>query len=109
MNFTPLLDREFLLAGYRRLMQSLYEPRNFYARIRTFLGRYQSHSHVSSLSASDIRAFVKSIWLLGVRHRGRRGYWRLFLETLLRKPRLFSRAMELSIMGYHFRKIARDL
>jgi radical SAM superfamily enzyme YgiQ (UPF0313 family) len=37
LNFRPKLDREFLVNGYRELMKELYEPRNYYRRIRTFL------------------------------------------------------------------------
>ena len=52
---------------------------------------------------------MKSLWLLGVWHGGRLAYWRLFVTTLLRRPRQFSKAMELAIMGYHFRRVASDL
>jgi hypothetical protein len=54
-------------------------------------------------------ALVKSSWVLGVWHRGRVGYWRLFLGTLLRRPRQFPMAIELAIMGYHFRRVAQSL
>jgi radical SAM superfamily enzyme YgiQ (UPF0313 family) len=109
LNFTPILDREFLLTGYRRLMKSLYEPRNYYARVRTFLESYQPRPPFLRLSAHDVRAFLRSMWLLGVWQPGRRGYWRLFWGTLLMRPSHFSRAMELAVMGYHFRKVARGL
>jgi hypothetical protein len=61
------------------------------------------------LSRSDFQAFLKSFWLLGVRHRGRRAYWWLCLTTLLRRPRQFQQAMELAIIGYHFRRLAQLL
>lgn len=109
LNFTPRLDREFLLSGYRQLMQSLYEPRNYYARVRTFLDSYRPTPPFPRLDLSEVRAFVKSMWLLGVFLPGRRGYWRLFWGTLLTRPRHFSRAMELAVMGHHFRKVARGL
>jgi hypothetical protein len=52
---------------------------------------------------------VKSLWLLGVWHHGRLAYWRFVLTALLRRPRQFSKAMELAIIGYHFRRVAGDL
>jgi hypothetical protein len=52
---------------------------------------------------------VKSLWLLGVWHRGRLAYWRFVLTALLRRPRQFPKAMELAIIGYHFRRVAGDL
>ncbi|HEY8902650.1 MAG TPA: DUF4070 domain-containing protein [Chthoniobacterales bacterium] len=109
LNFTPKLDRDFLIEGYRALMRSLYEPRHYYARIRTFLESYQPRGLVMRPSGSDLRAFFQSIWLLGIWSQGRRGYWRLFWGTLLRRPAHFSRAIELAVMGYHFRKIAVQL
>lgn len=109
LNFTPKLDREFLIDGYRALMQSLYEPQHYYARIRTFLESYEPRGPIMRISGSDLRAFFQSIWLLGIRTRGRRGYWGLFWSTLLRRPAHFSRAIELAVMGYHFRKVAVQL
>jgi radical SAM superfamily enzyme YgiQ (UPF0313 family) len=109
LNFTPKLDRDFLIEGYRGLMRSLYEPRHYYARIRTFLESYQPRGPVLRPSGSDLRAFFQSMWLLGIWSRGRRGYWTLFWGTLLRRPAHFSRAIELAVMGYHFRKIAVQL
>jgi len=35
INFATRLDPEFLRSGYRKLMRRLYEPANYYRRIRT--------------------------------------------------------------------------
>jgi radical SAM superfamily enzyme YgiQ (UPF0313 family) len=109
LNFRPKLSREFLVNGYRDLMKRLYEPRHYYQRIRTFLERQEPRGPRLGLSRADIEAFVKSLWLLGVWHQGRVAYWRLFVTALLRRPRQFPKAMELAIMGYHFRRVASDL
>ena len=37
LNFKPKLNRDFLQSGYRELVKKLYEPKNYYQRIRTFL------------------------------------------------------------------------
>ena len=52
---------------------------------------------------------MKSFWLLGVWHQGRVAYWRFFWSTLIRRPRQFRDAIELAIMGYHFRRVAMRL
>jgi hypothetical protein len=54
-------------------------------------------------------AFFKSFWLLGVWDRGRHRYWPFIVSTLISHPRQFRQAMELAIMGYHFRRIAGRL
>jgi radical SAM superfamily enzyme YgiQ (UPF0313 family) len=109
LNFKPKLNRDYLQAGYRELVKKLYEPRNYYQRIRTFLKSHRPTGPRLRLSRADFEAFLKSIWVLGVWHRGRVGYWRLFWGTLLRRPRQFPIAIELAIIGYHFRRVAKAL
>ncbi len=106
LNFKPILDKEFLVAGYRELMKRLYEPHVYYQRIRTFLKAHRPSGPKLSLSKSDLEAFLKSFWFLGIWYRGRIAYWRFFWSTLLRRPRHFRNAIELAIIGYHFRRVA---
>jgi hypothetical protein len=49
------------------------------------------------------------MWFLGIREKGRRYYWRLLVSTLLKHPRSFSLSINLSIFGFHFRKVAEKL
>jgi radical SAM superfamily enzyme YgiQ (UPF0313 family) len=109
LNFQPKLDPDFLQAGYRDLMKKLYEPRVYYQRVRTFLKNHRPTGPRLRLSGPDFMAFVKSFWLLGVWYRGRVAYWRFFWSTLLRRPSQFRRGIELAILGYHFRRVAREL
>lgn len=109
LNFKPRLNKEFLVAGYRDLMKKLYEPRHYYQRIRMFLKSHRPKGPRLRLSRADFIAFLKSFWVLGVWGRGRVGYWRLFWSTLLWRPRQFPHAIELAILGYHFRRVARRL
>lgn len=109
LNFQPRLGKEFLVSGYRELMKQLYEPRHYYQRIRMFLQSHRPNGPRLHRSRADCLAFLKSFWVLGVWHRGRVGYWRLFWSTLLRRPRQFPQAIELAILGYHFRRVAQEL
>jgi radical SAM superfamily enzyme YgiQ (UPF0313 family) len=109
LNFRPKLNREFLQSGYRELMKKLYEPKAYYQRIRTFLEHHHPSRARWRLSRADFQAFLKSFWWLGVRHRGRRAYWRFMSSTLLRRPSQFRHAVELAIMGFHFRRVANRL
>jgi radical SAM superfamily enzyme YgiQ (UPF0313 family) len=108
LNFKPKLNREFLQSGYRDLMKKLYEPKVYYQRVRVFLKNHKTTAPSLRLSRADFMAFIKSLWLLGVWYRGRRAYWRFFLGTLVHRPRQFRRAIEFAIVGYHFRRVARD-
>ena len=109
INFATRLDPAFLLSGYRELMRRLYEPANYYRRIRTFLRSYRPRGPSARLSGADVRAFVRSLWVLGVRHTGRGPFWLLLWTTLLASPGKFRAAMELSILGHHFRRVANSL
>jgi len=109
LNFKPRLNRDLLQSGYRELVKKLYEPRNYYQRIRTFLKSHRPTGPRRRLSWADSMAFLKSFWVLGVWHRGRVGYWRLFWGTLIRHPRHFPHVIELAILGYHFRRVANSL
>ena len=106
LNFRPRLEREFLINGYRNLMQELYKPGNYYQRVRTFLENHRPQGPALRISRAEVQAFLKSLWLLGVWHRGRLAYWRFCISTLLRRPRQFPVAVELAIIGHHFRRVA---
>jgi radical SAM superfamily enzyme YgiQ (UPF0313 family) len=108
-NFVTRLDGDFLQEGYRRLMQRLYEPGNFYDRARTFLRHHRRRGPRPTLGRADFAALLRSLWVLGIRNRGRWAYWRFLAGTLLRRPAAFSTAVTLTIYGHHFRTVARQL
>ncbi|UCE31382.1 MAG: DUF4070 domain-containing protein [Burkholderiales bacterium] len=109
INFVTRMDPEFLRAQYRDLMRKLYEPRNYYRRIRTFLRTYRASGPAVRLSGAELRAFVRSLWVLGVSNPGRGPFWALVWATLLASPGKFRAAMELAILGHHFRRVANSL
>jgi radical SAM superfamily enzyme YgiQ (UPF0313 family) len=109
LNFVPRLDRETLIHGYRELIQYLYAPKTYYRRALTFLGEYRRRGPRMQRPWREIRAFLSSLWVMGVRARGRREYWKYVTKTLLFYPRSFGEAMHLAIVGHHFRIVARSL
>jgi len=106
MNFVPRMDYDELIAGYRTVVSRIYSSKLYYERVTTFLtnyrpipaGRFRLHFY-------DVRAFVRSIWFLGIRDKGRIYYWKLLSWSLFRRPQLFPLAVTLAIHGFHFRKI----
>jgi radical SAM superfamily enzyme YgiQ (UPF0313 family) len=109
LNFIPKLDREFLVSGYKRLMWTLYEPTTYYRRVLTFLGEYRPRGPKLRLTLQDIRAFLKSLWIMGVLHRGRRAFWKYLATVLMRHPRKLPPAIALAIHGFHYRMVAKRL
>src|SRR5574340_1093409 len=106
-NIVPLRDPVELQNGYRRILSSIYSPKLFYARIKTFIDNYTPPPTRSHLSRNEIQAFFRSIWLIGVLGVYRWYYWNLFFWALFRHPRQFPMAITLTIYGYHFRKVSR--
>jgi len=107
LNFIPRMNYETLINGYKHILSTIYSPKQYYERVRTFIKGYkpQKRKRVSQLHFYHIRAFIKSMWFLGIKEKGRRYYWKLFVSTLLRHPRSFPLSIILSIFGFHFRKI----
>jgi radical SAM superfamily enzyme YgiQ (UPF0313 family) len=106
LNFVPKMSRESLVGGYKNVLTSIYSPRNYYARIGTFLREHRPVVHRRlSLKKSQVGAFLKSIWYLGIKEKGRTYYWRLVTFTLVRRPRAFPLAITLAVYGYHYRKL----
>jgi radical SAM superfamily enzyme YgiQ (UPF0313 family) len=107
LNFIPKMNYETLINGYKHILKTIYSPRQYYERVRTFLKEYQPRRRIARrLQLHHIRAFFKSIWLLGIVEKGRRYYWKLLLSTLLKQPHKFPISISLSVYGYHFRKVA---
>lgn len=109
LNFVPKLDREVLMDGYRSLVKQLYAPKEYYRRITTFLREYQRQGPRIRVTRSEFAAFLKSLWVLGVWSRGRRAYWSFLVRSMLLYRRKFAEAMNLAILGHHFRKVAKAL
>ncbi|HEY82002.1 MAG TPA: B12-binding domain-containing radical SAM protein [Dehalococcoidia bacterium] len=106
LNFIPKMNYETLINGYKHILNTIYSPGPYYERVKTFLREYKPQVGIASrLEFYHIKAFFKSIWFLGIREKGRRYYWKLFLSTLLKQPRKFPLSISLSVYGHHFRKI----
>ena len=105
INFVPRMGKEKLIEGYRKIISEIYSPKEYYERIDTFL-KYHKPKKSRKVNGSDVNAFLRSLWRIGIFSRARFHYWKLILKTLTVNRRSFSKAMELAIIGHHFQKIA---
>jgi len=106
MNFIPKMEYKNLIKGYKKVIDTIYAPKQYYERIETFLKEYKPiGAKVFSPQFEHLMAFVKSVWFLGIIGKGRQYYWRLLAWTLARRPKFFSMSVILSIYGFHFRKV----
>jgi len=104
-NIIPKMGLDTLVDGYRLVMRTIYEPRNFYARVWRFLKEFHPyHRPWRVVRSRDIAAFLRTVWRLGITGRERGYYWRLLIWVLFRCPELVATFIALAIKGYHFRK-----
>jgi len=109
INFIPKMNYETLINGYKHILNTIYSPKQYYERVKTLLREYKPQGvRKSRLCFYHIEAFIKSIWILGIREKGRRYYWKLLASTLLKRPRSFPLSISLAVYGYHFRKVVES-
>ncbi len=106
MNFIPKMNADALLKGYRSVLETIYAPKQYYARVKQFLRTYHPPQTAAvRIKLSHIKALVKSTVLLGVIGKERVQYWKLFFWSLFLRPRVFPLAITFAIYGFHYRKI----
>lgn len=105
LNFIPKMDKGKLLAGYKKIMATIYSPKQYYQRINTFIKNYKS-TVKSKISLIDLNAFFMSFWKIGVISKSRFLFWKLILTVSFTKIKKLPIAVELAIYGFHFEKFS---
>jgi radical SAM superfamily enzyme YgiQ (UPF0313 family) len=111
-NIIPAMNLDVLRKGYKDVLHYLYSPEAYYQRVKTFLREYKPPKIKIQLDfrhiSINIHALIRSVFRLGIVGKERIHYWKLFLWTLLRRPRSFPMAITLAIYGHHFRKTSES-
>ncbi len=98
-NFAPAMDERKLVAGYRRLLASLYTSDAYYRRCEMFLD--QAPMLPGAVSPGGLAALARAVWGIGLRGPRRRHFWRLLWRGLRRGAAAFPKAVALTIVGEH--------
>jgi len=109
-NFVPRMPVEQLVAGYKRVMHTIYDPtlRNYFERCRVMIERLGPNpGSARPPERREIRAFFRSLRVIPTRSYGRQ-YLRFLLWAALRHRALFAEAVRLGIQGFHFEGITRE-
>jgi len=110
LNFVPRMERRNLIAGYKRVVGHIYEPEVFYRRARKAVARCIPPALATfPFRKRELGTLFRALWHLGVRDEARRYFWRLVGVAALRGPTAVGLAITLLLMGYHLRKLSRDI
>lgn len=109
INFLPKMKLDLLVSGYKKVLEHIYSPKNYYQRLFNFLKVYNPKTKTKfSIDAGRLSAFLKSIVILGIREKERKYYWKIFFWTIFKRPLLFPAVIKMAIEGFHFRKISEE-
>src|SRR5712692_2236545 len=110
LNFIPKIDSETLIAGYKTIMRTLYEPAEYYARALTSLKNTITTGMPRDrvLNLENLMAGVSVVFKLGLLDHSRRDFWRFLRRTNSEDRSLLAEAVALAAMGYHFRRITEQ-
>ncbi len=106
-NIIPRMDMQVLFEGYKKIVDHIYSPKEYYQRVKTFLSEYKAPKIEIPLDFQRILALFRSGIRLGILGEERFQYWKLMLWTLMRRPTLLTEAITFTIYGYHFRQVSK--
>lgn len=106
VNFKPKMEISTLLEGYKKILSTIYSPREYYERVITFLKEYHPECKLQ-FNWTEMKALLKSFWYIGITGNARKYYWKLLAWSLIRRPKLFPVAVTLAIFGRHFNQIIK--
>lgn len=107
MNFIPKMNYRDLIAGYSRIVKTIYAQKEYYNRLKHFLSNYKHPFwNKNKIQLKEVRAFIMLIWLLGFIEKGKKYFWKLLALSLFKHPNKFPLAMTMAVYGYHYRRVA---
>ena len=108
-NIVTRMDRDTLRSNYRALVKSLYEPKNYYNRVRNLLAQLKEPKEAPPLTRDALLAVLRCFFWLGLVREGRGDFWRVLLWACLHKRDSVQNFLGLAILGYHFRRVHEEL
>ncbi|MGM0366292.1 MAG: B12-binding domain-containing radical SAM protein [Actinomycetota bacterium] len=107
LNFIPKMNPSQLIDGYIDVLSTIYSPRNYYKRIKTFLREFKPKKvKPPKITMYHVRGLLSSVWFMGMKESGRHYYWSLILWSIFKKPGLLPYAVGLPLGLLHFRTLA---
>ncbi|PTW62609.1 radical SAM superfamily enzyme YgiQ (UPF0313 family) [Breoghania corrubedonensis] len=112
LNFDTQRPRAEILTDYRRIVDHIYTPQNYLARVRQVIDRLDMSGPNGDLSRArlkkDASEFIRIFWNLTVRKpEHRRAFLSLFFYCLKRNPRALNAALIMYALFVHLGPFSR--
>jgi radical SAM superfamily enzyme YgiQ (UPF0313 family) len=113
-NFAPTnvvtrLPADQMLAGYARVLETLYSPDVYFDRCRVHLREWRMpETPAVPTSAEDLPVVWRSIWTQGIKSSYRGSYWRFMAWVVRHHPRKLPWAIAQACAGHHFITYTRE-
>ncbi len=92
-----------MLAGYRRVLETLYKPEVYFERCRRNLRQWRPRpGSRRRLLPKDFAAALRALWGQGVQGSYRRAYWKFLAWVLRHEPTKLARAIAQAAAGHHY-------
>ncbi len=109
MNFIPRMDYDKLISGHEKIIDAIYSPKHYNARIKQFMREYKPvQKKAIPIRYNHLKTAFKSVFILGIIGKERFYFWSIFFWSLFRHPKLFPLAITFSIYRFHMRKVFED-
>lgn len=109
MNFIPNMPVETIKAGYKKIIETIYRPKNYFARVRTLMKLMpRTMGRQRPVTLNDLRALGRSLYRQGFSRYGIH-YIHLLASTLWHNPKFFAGAVNFAVKGHHFFKMTSDI
>jgi len=99
-----------MLAGYKRVLETLYQPEMFFQRCRENLARWRpAAGSRRPLTLRDLASGCRALWTQGVKQRYRWAYWRFLRWVVHHHPGKLGRAIAQGATGHHYITYTRNV
>ena len=109
LNFIPKMEIKTLFSGYKRILDTIYNPRVYNERIKIFIREFKPPRKKVfriKIQKFQLRAFFGTVWLAGIKGSGRKYFWQLMLWVSVKYPASIPYAIGYSLTGIHLRSIS---
>jgi radical SAM superfamily enzyme YgiQ (UPF0313 family) len=109
-NVITKIPAEQMVAGYRRVLENLYSPEEFFRRCRENLERWKPVAGSGRRpQLRDFRNALRAIRGQGLNSPYRRAYWRFLRWVVRHQPQKLARALAQAAAGHHYITYTRQV